>query len=147
MCPKEVELSLGIRRLVNLLNRNGFETTDSGDGSNYEAGMECALPCPNVYVTVEPKDLAVEADRLRALLEHEGVDFSDEYEGMPTIEALYSPVDGHAGIIVLNVSDTLVWGRQDSVNQPRCPNCGGDLGGTAMGRLEEHVGGCPRFPL
>ena len=30
---------------------------------------------------------------------------------------------------------------------PRCPECGGDLGGTDLGRLETHKAGCPRFPL
>lgn len=28
-----------------------------------------------------------------------------------------------------------------------CPECGGDLGGTDVGRLEEHRTGCSRFPL
>lgn len=31
--------------------------------------------------------------------------------------------------------------------KPTCKECGGDLGGHALGRLEEHVPGCPRFPL
>lgn len=28
-----------------------------------------------------------------------------------------------------------------------CPECGGDLGGAGVGRLEEHRTGCSRFPL
>jgi hypothetical protein len=30
---------------------------------------------------------------------------------------------------------------------PQCEECGGDLGGTAVGRLETHAGTCSRFPL
>lgn len=30
---------------------------------------------------------------------------------------------------------------------PRCPECQGDLGGTDLGRLENHKAGCSRFPL
>ena len=33
------------------------------------------------------------------------------------------------------------------VANPVCPECGGDLGGTDIGRLENHESGCPRFPL
>jgi len=28
-----------------------------------------------------------------------------------------------------------------------CSDCFGDLGGHDIGRLEEHMPGCPRFPL
>lgn len=31
--------------------------------------------------------------------------------------------------------------------RPRCPECAGDMGGRAFGRLEDHRPGCPRFPL
>ncbi len=31
--------------------------------------------------------------------------------------------------------------------QDTCPDCGGDLGGLYLGRLERHAAGCPRFPL
>lgn len=28
-----------------------------------------------------------------------------------------------------------------------CPDCGGDLGGDMVGRIESHAPECPRFPL
>jgi len=31
--------------------------------------------------------------------------------------------------------------------QNECPDCGGNLGGGHLGRLETHKAGCPRFPL
>ena len=30
---------------------------------------------------------------------------------------------------------------------PKCPECGGDLGGTQVGRIESHKPGCKHFPL
>ncbi len=44
------ELSPGIRQAVMWFNERGYETTDSGDGSNFEAGMECALEYPHVVI-------------------------------------------------------------------------------------------------
>lgn len=50
------KISPGIRELVRKLNEAGFVTTDSGDGSNYENGMECAIPFPNVHIDPVPND-------------------------------------------------------------------------------------------
>lgn len=33
------------------------------------------------------------------------------------------------------------------VDRPKCEECGGDLGGTEIGRLEDHKPGCSLFPL
>jgi len=30
---------------------------------------------------------------------------------------------------------------------PKCPHCGGNLGGFYIGRLETHAVGCPNFPI
>ncbi len=47
-------LSPGVRMLVEAPREAGLEATDSGDGSNYEAGMECALPFPHVFIACPP---------------------------------------------------------------------------------------------
>lgn len=43
-------ISPGVRDLVRELNELGYTTTDSGDGSNHAAGMECALPYRHVFI-------------------------------------------------------------------------------------------------
>lgn len=81
------ELSPRIRRCVRILQENGFTTCDSGDGSNYAAGMECALPVPMVAVRVDRESFFHAADHmLRAL---QANDMQPE-----TLEASYSPLDG-----------------------------------------------------
>lgn len=44
------EISPGVRALVFALREAGLFTVDSGDGSNYEAGMGCAMPYPHVFI-------------------------------------------------------------------------------------------------
>lgn len=61
------KLSPGIRNAVLWMRKNGFETTDSGDGSNYGQGMECAVPYPMIAIVVSKADLLDEADRLAEL--------------------------------------------------------------------------------
>lgn len=36
---------------------------------------------------------------------------------------------------------------RSAYNCPICDECGGDLGGNYLGRIEDHKRGCPRFPL
>ena len=43
------DIAEGVRQEVQWLNDFGFPTCDSGDGSNFEAGMECALPYRHVF--------------------------------------------------------------------------------------------------
>ena len=103
-------LSEGIRDLVILLNEENFHTTDSGDGSNYQDGMGCAVPFPMVAMVVDdPVDLILETDHLRTFLEGYGIDFAPPegaYENppetitWPSIQASYDPYD-KLGIIVL----------------------------------------------
>jgi len=64
------ELSPGIKDFVVWLNDNGFDTIDSGDGSNHEDGMECAVEFPMVAIQVMDKNkLISEADRLIELID------------------------------------------------------------------------------
>lgn len=61
------QISPGVRDLVRELNEAGYETTDSGDGTNYRNGMEGALPYRHVFGVV-PRDafsLQTYADKLQ----------------------------------------------------------------------------------
>jgi len=59
-------ISEGVRDLVITLNNAGFETTDSGDGTNFKNGMEHALPYRHVFgVLRDGKD----TDDIRACAE------------------------------------------------------------------------------
>jgi len=60
-------LDPGIRDVVRLLNDNGFETTDSGDGvSKPAAGI--VFPFPHVAAVTTPGTMVADAERCAALL-------------------------------------------------------------------------------
>ena len=59
-------LDPGIRDVVVKLREQGFETTDSGDGSKADT-MGCAWPFPMAVAVVERDHLLAEADRMAAL--------------------------------------------------------------------------------
>lgn len=100
------DISPGVADLVTWLTLRGFVTTDSGDGSNYRAGMECALPYTNVFMVVaDPTRLVDETRRLHALLVAEGVDFGVTNENAPVIECSWNPVDNVAIIALLGVGN------------------------------------------
>jgi hypothetical protein len=82
------ELDDGIRDVVVRLNEQGFQTTDSGDGSKHDK-MEGALPFLHVFCVVDEIDLLLlEADRMFRL-------WPDWI-----VEASYSPNDG-VGVLLL----------------------------------------------
>jgi len=92
----EIEgLSPGVKDAVLFLNKLEFETCDSGDGSNYSNGMECAMPFPNIIIQSTKADLFSESDRLAILFKRKGITNI-------TIEASYDPVDGSALIMLLD---------------------------------------------
>jgi hypothetical protein len=101
------ELSPKIKDLVVWLNSQGFTTTDSGDGSNFDNGMGCAVPYPMVAMEIHSHSIVEITHRLYELLVGKGVKFdvcdpSKSY-GPPTIEASYSPVDRVAVIVLTNI--------------------------------------------
>ncbi len=82
----------GIKAVVRLLTKEGFHTTDSGDGSHFKEGMEGAWEMPMVACLEESeRDLTFRAMRLLHILRENG------YEAQ--VEATYSPNDGVATII------------------------------------------------
>jgi hypothetical protein len=96
-------LDPNIREVVRWLRGLGFQTIDSGDGSKAPA-MECALPFPNVMMAADPSRIAAEAHRLleniRALTTLPDSAF--------TLEATYSPIDGHAVIALFGIGDDVL---------------------------------------
>lgn len=88
------QIDAGIRERVRILRDEGFDTTDSGDGSK-AAWMEGALPYPMIAVVV-PKvgDLFDQAEHLRTVL-----DLHAECAGYE-LSANYSPVDGTSLLLV-----------------------------------------------
>lgn len=104
------DLDEGIRKTVEWLREQGFETTDSGDGSK-AATMECTLDHPNVAIRIDdPDKLQFEADRLMGLLEEKCVDVAPQgMEGEPYIQATYDPADGSAIILLAYVNDELLF--------------------------------------
>lgn len=93
-------LSPGVRDLVVDMREAGFYTTDSGDGSNYAAGMECAVPFKMVAVLCGPLELAQTADRLASWLIDRGLDWPAW-----RVEASYNPGDGTAIVLLSESSD------------------------------------------
>lgn len=105
-------LSPRIRRLVVWLNENLHNTTDSGDGSNYKEGMECAIPFPMIAIMVTPFTLVSESCRLLNDLRELGIDLKKISkkgidETTPSIQATFNPVDQVAIILLLNITDEM----------------------------------------
>lgn len=94
------EISPGVRKLVKWLNIYGFKTTDSGDGSNYKNGMECALEFPHVFMVVAPGKMVEEAHRLLTLFDFLGGNFPEL-----AIQVIYSPQDKMATLMLMGVED------------------------------------------
>ena len=89
------ELCEGTRELVELLNQNGFRTTDSGDGSHFVSGMGCAIQEPMVVIQLDDnQSIRGESNRLQDFLMTNGVE-------SPSIQASYDPSDGIAVILLL----------------------------------------------
>lgn len=103
------EIDPGIRGLVRKLREKGFETVDSGDGVSKLGEMEDALPFPHVAMLSTPGELVSEADRLMVCLAEWGVSFEPALPLTdPQVEASYSPVDGHAVLMITNVDDKML---------------------------------------
>ncbi len=113
-------ISSGVRELVRWMNKMGFKTTDSGDGSNDKHGMGCAVPYPMVAVLSDSYYFFATADRLHRRLKERGVVFGNGKDN-PRIEASYNPHDGVAVVVLVNVTDEIagLW-QQTTEEKPSC---------------------------
>jgi hypothetical protein len=109
-------LTPGIRKTVELLRTNRFETTDSGDGkTNVAAGMEGAMEFPNVAIVIPSAELLVaECRRLHLLLKNRGVILHPQQMDpwIPSCQGMYDPSTNTALIVLTGVDDELLEGRQ-----------------------------------
>lgn len=104
------DLSPGIARTVLWLRAQGFDTCDSGDGSNAAAGMECALPFANVSMIIDVGLFAVEAYRLLELVRARGVVIEPQSpdEASPSIQVTFDPVTQVCILSLFGVTDAML---------------------------------------
>lgn len=62
------KLNPGIKNAVSFFRHRGYETTDSGDGTNFNNGMEGSLPYDHVAITVQNSILIEAATHIQDLL-------------------------------------------------------------------------------
>lgn len=107
-CVRYGDFDPGIRETVRWLRDHGFETCDSGDGVSKANKLKDGqyLPFPHVVMLSTPGNLVADAERLQAALAKHGIGFeARDFDTDPHIEASYSPLDGHAVIMLSNVDD------------------------------------------
>lgn len=99
-------LNPGIRKTVEFLRSNDFNTIDSGDGETHT--FECDLGIPYVHIQVDPDRLVAETRRLAGLLKTVGVvvEAQNEEGTAPTVEASFEPVSGLGIISMFNIKLT-----------------------------------------
>lgn len=105
------ELDPGIRKVVEMLNKAGFVTTDSGDGkTKIEAGWpeDEVLDVPHVFIESNPGYLCRDAQKLVMVLEDWGVKLSPVGQGDVHIQANYDPVDRSASIQLYGLNDEML---------------------------------------
>ena len=109
--PEKVveELNPGIRRVVQLLNEDGWTTIDSGDGETHDHACDRDVG----YVVIKLNrdvpgfDMEVAAHEVYELLRSRGIEFGSG-EGDVLISANYSPVDGFAFIDISGIHDRML---------------------------------------
>jgi len=88
------KLDPGISTLVQLLQANGFNTTDSGDGKS-KPPEERAVEFPHVFCVSSKDGLVKDCDLVLAVLKQQGIeDF--------TVEGNYNPEDETPVIMILH---------------------------------------------
>lgn len=92
-------LDPGVRRLVRVLNEDGFVTTDSGDGATKGEDGE---PYPHVHMVLPDYADMVQASHRLLNLVREAVTVEP---ADLAIQASYSPLDGLKTLSVFNVAD------------------------------------------
>ena len=102
-----MNLNPNIRKLVALLNENGFRTTDSGDGATHD--YACDRDHAYVVSVVEPALLVQRAHELVTLLAANGVTLGPMSEdATPCVQASYDPLNGFAILDLMHVTDDML---------------------------------------
>jgi hypothetical protein len=117
------ELDPGIRRLVRLLNDNGFKTCDSGDGRSKfgpdgkplpewksdDDRFEWVMDVPHVAMSCEPFNLVTEVDRLCGVLQSIGIKVEPMNPDGDTVsvQGSYEPEAG-CYIMIMGADDSMV---------------------------------------
>ena len=107
----EQPLNPGIVELVRLLNANGLETCDSGDGVTHD--HSCDRDYAYVVIRSTKASLIDDADFIKELMARYGVDIVPLTMDMnsPGMQATYNPADGICLIDLTGVTDkTLIEG-------------------------------------
>lgn len=99
------ELDPGIRNLVLLMRKHGFDTCDSGDGVS-KPDMGCALDFPHVIAVIRLDDARSESQRVVSLMEAYGVVFGPDEEA--SVEVSYSPINDVCLLAVYGVTDDML---------------------------------------
>ncbi len=87
------DLCPGIQGAVKALWNRGWETSDSGDGSHFEEGMDGALPEPMIVVIpASGAGMLCASHLILDLFQMQGID--------PRVEASYSPNDDSRLILI-----------------------------------------------
>ena len=102
-----MNLNPNIRRTVELLQKYGFQTTDSGDGETHD--HECDRDYAYVSMVYgSGTNLRFEAKRLMGLLGAFGVELTPIGGGGPEIEVSFDPVDETGVIDLRHVTDDML---------------------------------------
>lgn len=95
------DINPGVRKLVKLLNDNGFVTTDSGDGVTHDHA--CDRDYAFVVIASSPDSLIKDTHAVWQLLMNHGVTFQEltsmEADPVPQILAVYVPYSSFAAHI------------------------------------------------
>lgn len=126
------QMNPGIRDVVIFLRDNGFTTCDSGDGATRD--HDCDLPLPYVHMQIPRNSIAVEVERLAALMMQRGIEPYNRF-GMPRIEANYAPGRDFAILSLYHVTSATL---MDPVAHP--PS-GEDWGADMVADTEQWVAG------
>lgn len=106
-------MNSNIVKLVTILQANGFNTCDSGDGKTHE--FSCDRPYPYVSIKVSnPENSIKEAHRLVSLLMDKGIRVlsmteafgSEEIPTKACIQLSYDPIEMLGIIDLMGISDS-----------------------------------------
>lgn len=100
------DLNPGIRETVWWLHAQNFDTVDSGDGKTGDHA--CDRSRPYVAIVVQPRQLVLDANRLKQVLVDRGVTLVPVGGDGPWLQASYDPTNGVGLLNLHGVDDRLL---------------------------------------